>query len=181
VDRRDGDAFRGWHLYFRHPGGRISNSASLLAPGVDIRGDGGLALLPPSRRGDHEYRWQIDDPSALATLATMPPWLVAACRPRESPTTAPIAAGGTAMSSAAHAARFAGILGILNRAPEPSGDRGGGRNNALFWCALRLRDLIAEGAPPTLAGDLYEAAVRRGLPAAEARATIASGLRQPRR
>jgi hypothetical protein len=43
----------GWHVYLAHPGGRIPNSAGRIGVGVDVRGDGGLALLPPSHRLDH--------------------------------------------------------------------------------------------------------------------------------
>jgi hypothetical protein len=40
----------GAHFYFRYPpGSNIRNSASLLAPGVDIRGEGGYVVAPPSR------------------------------------------------------------------------------------------------------------------------------------
>ena len=38
----------GVHVYLRHPGGRIPNSASRIGLGIDIRGDGGLALLRPA-------------------------------------------------------------------------------------------------------------------------------------
>ena len=41
----------GGHFYFRlKPGQEIRNSASKIGPGVDIRGEGGLVILPPSRR-----------------------------------------------------------------------------------------------------------------------------------
>jgi hypothetical protein len=40
---------RGRHLYFTYPDGMvIHNSASKIAPGVDIRGEGGYVLCPPS-------------------------------------------------------------------------------------------------------------------------------------
>jgi hypothetical protein len=38
----------GQHLYFEHPGTEIRNSASLLADGIDVRGDGGYVVRPPS-------------------------------------------------------------------------------------------------------------------------------------
>lgn len=37
----------GRHLYFEHPGGQVSNRAAL-APGLDLRGDGGCVVAPPS-------------------------------------------------------------------------------------------------------------------------------------
>lgn len=38
----------GWHLYYQHPGFDIPNSAGLHGPGVDVRGDGGYVVMPPS-------------------------------------------------------------------------------------------------------------------------------------
>jgi KaiC/GvpD/RAD55 family RecA-like ATPase len=48
----------GFHLYFKHPGELIPNSAGKLAPGVDVRGDGGYVCAPPSiHPNGHEYLW----------------------------------------------------------------------------------------------------------------------------
>src|SRR5262245_558151 len=56
------------HYYVRHPGGdvEIKNSSSELAPGVDVRGDGGMVIAPPTIRHDGTYCWlnglEIIDP-----------------------------------------------------------------------------------------------------------------------
>ncbi len=53
----------GMHYYFSAPsGGTIKNSASTLAPNVDIRSSGGFLMLPPSARDGIAYRWQNDKP-----------------------------------------------------------------------------------------------------------------------
>jgi hypothetical protein len=40
----------GHHLYFMHPGGIVRNDAGRrLGPGLDVRGDGGYVIAPPSR------------------------------------------------------------------------------------------------------------------------------------
>lgn len=39
---------RGTHYYFKHPGDREINNAIRAAPGLDIKGDGGYVLAPPS-------------------------------------------------------------------------------------------------------------------------------------
>lgn len=40
----------GSHFYFRNPNGQtIRNSAGKIGPGLDIRGEGGFIVLPPSR------------------------------------------------------------------------------------------------------------------------------------
>jgi hypothetical protein len=41
----------GAHFYFRlQPGQKIGTNASKIGDGIDIRGEGGLVILPPSRR-----------------------------------------------------------------------------------------------------------------------------------
>ncbi|MEK9282738.1 bifunctional DNA primase/polymerase [Bradyrhizobium sp. ISRA442] len=64
------------HRYYRHPGAGvyIKNSTSELAPGVDVRGDGGMVIAPPSiKPGVGEYRWLNDLP-----IAEAPVWLIEA-------------------------------------------------------------------------------------------------------
>jgi putative DNA primase/helicase len=43
---------RGRHVYFQQPAQEIRNSASKIAPGIDVRGDGGYVLVPPRRHVD---------------------------------------------------------------------------------------------------------------------------------
>ncbi len=62
----------GRHIYFRHPGIPIPNNTDTkLGKGLDIRGDGGYVLVPPSRTADGAYE-EIDD----SELADIPPWLL---------------------------------------------------------------------------------------------------------
>ena len=50
---------KGWHGYFRHPGGSIGNRARL-APEVDLRADGGYVVAPPSvHPSGSVYEWQF--------------------------------------------------------------------------------------------------------------------------
>lgn len=56
----------GLHVFVRYDG-PIKNSAGLLTAGVDIRGDGGFIVLPPSLpdiNGD-EYQWEGGDYGCL--------------------------------------------------------------------------------------------------------------------
>ncbi|HXV25168.1 MAG TPA: bifunctional DNA primase/polymerase [Alphaproteobacteria bacterium] len=47
----------GRHLYFAHPGGTVPNRAGFL-PGLDLRGNGGVVVAPPSLHASgHRYRW----------------------------------------------------------------------------------------------------------------------------
>lgn len=61
----------GQHYYFRHPGIEIKNTAGYPGLGLDIRGDGGYVLAPPSI-GPTSKRYEQDDQSPPAE---MPGWL----------------------------------------------------------------------------------------------------------
>ncbi len=62
----------GSHLYFRHPGGEIHNSAGRLGVGLDVRGDGGYVVVPPSV-GANNRKYEPDE---RAPLAQPPSWLM---------------------------------------------------------------------------------------------------------
>jgi hypothetical protein len=49
------------HYYFNHPGGEIKiKNVSNVLPGIDVRGDGGMVVAPPTIRKDGQYRWLND-------------------------------------------------------------------------------------------------------------------------
>lgn len=61
-----------WHYYFAIPEGvKISNSRGSLPRGIDVRGDGGQVVCPPSRTDKGTYR-----PHTNAPLAHPPAWLL---------------------------------------------------------------------------------------------------------
>lgn len=61
----------GQHYYFKHPGGEFRNSAGKLGAKLDVRGDGGYVLAPPSRlKGGKSYELDV-----RAGLAPVPEWL----------------------------------------------------------------------------------------------------------
>jgi hypothetical protein len=49
----------GFHFYFRYdPARPVANSASQLGPGLDIRGEGGYVVAPPSLHvSGNRYKW----------------------------------------------------------------------------------------------------------------------------
>lgn len=49
---------RGRHLYFIHPGGTVKNFVGR-RPGLDLRGDGGYVVAPPSKHAEGEYEWVL--------------------------------------------------------------------------------------------------------------------------
>lgn len=63
----------GRHLYFSHPGGIVPDRIDL-AQGIDLRGDGGYVVAPPSvRASGASYRW-VRSPEVFH-LASLPAWL----------------------------------------------------------------------------------------------------------
>ena len=68
----------GFHFYFRHPGVEIRNRAGL-APGIDLRGDGGLVVAPPSLHpSGRRYLWERAHGPEDTELAPLPDWLFSA-------------------------------------------------------------------------------------------------------
>lgn len=65
----------GRHLYFAHPAEPVHNAAAI-APGLDIRGDGGYVVAPPSTHASgHRYHWAPGRSPAECPLAPFPEWL----------------------------------------------------------------------------------------------------------
>lgn len=63
----------GWHHYFRHPDRPVRNSAGSLGDGLDLRGDGGYVVAPPSvHESGNRYKWTRE----LDRLADPPGWLL---------------------------------------------------------------------------------------------------------
>lgn len=65
----------GRHLYFACPHPAPRNKAGL-APGIDLRGEGGMVVAPPSLHpSGKDYRWRQGHQPAALPLAVLPRWL----------------------------------------------------------------------------------------------------------
>jgi hypothetical protein len=118
----------GLHLYFRHPGTTIRNSAGKLGVGIDVRGDGGYVVAAPSIHVSRSrYRWLPECEPREDRLAAMPDWLVALLREPAPKPPAPMSIGGD------DAGRH-----WLGKALARAGM--GGRNDRGHWLACQLRD-----------------------------------------
>lgn len=77
----------GRHLYFAHPGGLIRNRTGL-AQGVDLRGDGGYIVAPPSvHPSGRPYVWAAGRSPEDIALAALPRWILppsGGARPRRT-------------------------------------------------------------------------------------------------
>ncbi len=65
----------GRHLYFSHPGGVVGNRVNI-EPGIDLRGDGGCIVAPPSiHPSGKRYRWKKNRGPGEVELALLSEWL----------------------------------------------------------------------------------------------------------
>lgn len=79
------DTGKGRHYYFAHPGGRIPNKVRV-APGLDIRADGGYVVAPPSVHvSGRVYRWRDGLWPHQVPPAPPPDWLLEAIRAADKP------------------------------------------------------------------------------------------------
>ncbi|GAA1860353.1 bifunctional DNA primase/polymerase [Pseudonocardia ailaonensis] len=162
----------GEHLYFSAPSGsRIRNSAGRLGWLVDVRANGGYVVAAGSVVRSRRYR------STDASVADLPGWLVPLL---DQPPSNPRAAGFTPLldvvgrRSAYVAAALRGELDKVLAAHPGSGQR----NDTLNRASFALGQLVGAGMLPEglATAALAEASAAIGLSAAEAHATIRSGL-----
>ncbi|MFJ3668035.1 bifunctional DNA primase/polymerase [Streptomyces sp. NPDC090106] len=149
----------GRHLWLSGPPDVVvPNSASRLAPGIDIRGAGGYLVGPGSRTDQGEYRTAPG--TARLAPAVCPPALLRLLLPPPRATRHP--------TPAAAGDHGQGLVQFVLAAHE------GQRNTRLFWAACRAYE---DGIGPALVEPFVEAALNTGLSEREARATLASAAR----
>ncbi len=161
----------GRHLYWRWPGDdpEIRNSAGRIGKGLDVRGEGGSIVLPPSVLADGRgYRWVK---TGTSTFADAPGWLAKLVlprppAPRPEPRPPPADIENYVASAAASELR------------ELSGAQKGGRNDALNRAAFNLAQFVKAGALPEdwTRVQLEAHAAAAGLSILEARRTIDSAF-----
>lgn len=135
----------GRHYYFAHPGGQVPNKVRV-APGLDVRGDGGYVVAPPSRhRSGRVYRWVDGRRPDQVPPAQMPGWLLDMIH----------GAGGGAGTRTAAAGGQA----------REGGGRGGAATPVEHWVRL-ITEGVPEGQRNDTAARLTGYLLRHGLPPA---------------
>jgi hypothetical protein len=163
---------RGWHCYVAPTGRGNSVNIGGLA-GIDWRGRGGYAVAPPSRGADGtSWDWITGTPQdcgADTPIVPAPEWVLALFDRQHPGPNLPRHAGVSPYGAAA-LERELGRLAVA----QP-----GSRNHSLNSAAHALGQLVGGGVldAEQVASSLVVVACRIGLPEAEARRTIASGLR----
>lgn len=156
----------GRHYYYRHDA-PLGNSSGKLGPHIDVKADGGQVVFPGSThpKTGEPYRWAAGCEPWSIPLATLPAAIVerltASAKPRPATDTGRYAAKALAMECASISAACEGT-----------------RNDALNRAAFSLGTLVGAGALARgeVESALHEAASAAGLPDAEIRATIRSGI-----
>ena len=172
----------GRHLYWKWPadGPDIRNSASRVGAGVDVLGEGGSAVAPPSMLADGRcYRWIRNGGRALAHA---PAWLIALTQaPAPAPAPRPKPKPLNSDVDRYCAAAITAELRCIAAAGE------GQRNEQLNRSAFAVAQFVAARVVPEdwARKELEDAALHIGLSRAEIRRTINSafkvGMMNPRR
>jgi Bifunctional DNA primase/polymerase, N-terminal/Primase C terminal 2 (PriCT-2)/AAA domain len=80
----------GAHRYYQHPGVKVrcDNGGKLLGPGLDIKGDDGYVLVPPSLHPDGPpYAFALTHGPDDTAIAPLPEWITEKLTPQEQPQT----------------------------------------------------------------------------------------------
>lgn len=158
----------GLHLYFRHPGGRVKSLPNALGPGLDIRGDGGCVVLPPSiHASGRRYRWR----DTSVPMAEMPAWLAELVRYRP-PAPRPRCDGPVEAPDRYVRVAVERELAAVRSAREP------GRNDQLNRSSFSIGQLVGDGCLDREVAwtALVDAGLDCALPEREVRCTVRSGL-----
>lgn len=151
---------RGRHVFFKWPERDIRNSASRIAPGIDIRASGGYIIAPPSLHpSGRRYAWSVDSAS---TFATAPEWLLDLIAKDRRPSPKATAGAwadfirdGATKGSRNH--RMAQFVGLLLARFDPLT----AEQMAFVWNDARLRPPLSHGEVEAIVDSITAAELRK--------------------
>ena len=134
----------GRHLYFAHPGPGVPianlQDGSLFGGGVDIRGDGGFAVAPPTLHASgRRYTWEWSSGPDTTPLAPLPDWLLRRLTGPRPPAVAAARDGGGPAGEPGGAGSGGEARPRLDTAAVLGGVPDGRRHVDLFRLASKLR------------------------------------------
>jgi hypothetical protein len=119
---------KGTHFYLKHPGGRVPNKVNGKI-GLDIKGDGGYVVAPPSiHPSGKRYEWAPDSTPWNTELADLPTWVSEYIQNRDNLEQAsknPLGWAVEALAGADEGSRnnmCAKLAGLLVRMKVPDGE-----------------------------------------------------------
>jgi len=102
----------GQHLYFRHPGANVPSRP--IAPGLDLKGDGGLVVCPPSGHvSGRAYAWESGCAPGKVPLADLPWWVQAMAQDSSSAAGAGATAHKRPVRTRGERAEFAALWALV--------------------------------------------------------------------
>jgi KaiC/GvpD/RAD55 family RecA-like ATPase len=171
----------GTHFILRHPGNvRIVSRHSKLAPGIDVKGDGGQFVACPSMHASgRHYGWIVDRSPDEIDVAPIPPWLL---EKMIAPTVGSSARFGPDPTPRECVDRPDDEEYWLRKAIARAAE--GNRNDTGFWLGTQLRDSgLSEGMAAQIM-DHFARSVPQGASQyrmGEAMASMKSAYRRPAR
>lgn len=150
----------GQHYFFAYPtGDEVIRNVAGLAEGIDVRGDGGFVVLPPSPHvSGRAYRWEITTEDTPPVEA--PAWLLRAVVRSRRPASAAPLPGKVAVVTSDY-----GRAALEREADAVRTARAGTRNDTLWRAACKLGALVAGGE--ILEADARAALYRAGCEAGD--------------
>jgi hypothetical protein len=175
---RQSQSSRGQHYWFRAPLIPVQSSASRVAPGIDVKGEGGYVVVAPSVHPDGpRYRWLNGEP-----IAEAPSWLLVLARKPAPPQSSPPSPTSSPRKPSGRQGAY-GAAALRSECDAIAATPHGNRNNRLNCGSFSLHQLVAGGElnGPEVEAALVEASITNGLVADDGirsvLATIASGRR----
>lgn len=152
----------GRHLLFAMPSGiRVPNRIGGLGCGLDIRGDGGFIVAPPSvHQGGAPYRWELSSDPEMTQIAEAPAWLLERVTERTE-TTEAISLSSLSAPSSLSALSLSVTQAIEQTLPTSEGQR----HRCVFDFARMLKSdpAYADGEPSQMR-EIVREWHRRALP-----------------
>ena len=187
----------GVHLYFQLPAGEMPGNRTGIIDRVDVRGEGGYVIAPPSVRNDDKaYQWRTAHTTAAALAppvlldmifrrgrwGDMPP--AASIGARAAAAVKPPAGGTSQISDIDQAVRKYALSALDGELEKVRSAGEGSRNDTLNVSALKIGQFVGAGTLDEgfARAALEDAAATCGLVKSDGlrsvRATIESGLRK---